>query len=145
MIIFSTLQSWQQVPSCLVPTPSLTPSFILPGDIKAPCVDGFDTKSKAISSKSGWTATVGSCSGAPLKDESVYPSPSASCISSTEPQKLKIDIPDSPFEPDVSQIKDQLKHILKQWQVKQYMSDEHRWKEYYKDILKLVKHLDGEK
>ena len=31
-----------------------------------------------------------------------------------EPQKLKIDIPDSPFEPDVSQIKDQLKHILKQ-------------------------------
>ena len=62
-----------------------------------------------------------------------------------EPQKLKIDIPDSPFEPDVSQIKDQLKHVLKQWQVKQYMSDEHRWKEYYKDILKLVKHLDGEK
>ena len=62
-----------------------------------------------------------------------------------EPQKLKIDIPDTPFEPDVSQIKDQLKHILKQWQVKQYMSDEHRWKEYYKDILKLVKHLDGEK
>ena len=62
-----------------------------------------------------------------------------------EPQKLKIDIPDTQFEPDVSQIKDQLKHILKQWQVKQYMSDEHRWKEYYKDIFKLVKHLDGEK
>ena len=62
-----------------------------------------------------------------------------------KPEKLKIDIPDSPFEPDVSQIKDQLKHVLKQWQVKQYMSDEHRWKEYYKDILKLVKHLDGEK
>ena len=62
-----------------------------------------------------------------------------------EPQKLKIDIPDTPFEPDVNQIKDRLKQILKQWQVKQYMSDEHRWKEYYKDILKLVKHLDGEK
>ena len=62
-----------------------------------------------------------------------------------EPQKLKIDIPDSPFEPDVSQIKDQLKHVLKQWQVKQYMSDEHRWKEYYKDILKLVRHLEGDK
>ena len=62
-----------------------------------------------------------------------------------EPQKLKIDIPDSPFEPDVSQIKDQLKHVLKQWQVKQYMSDKHRWQEYYKDIFKLVKHLEGDK
>ena len=62
-----------------------------------------------------------------------------------EPQKLKIDIPDTPFEPDVNQIKDRLKHILKQWQVKQYMSDEHRWKEYYKDILKLVNHLSGDK
>ena len=62
-----------------------------------------------------------------------------------EPQKLKIDIPDTPFEPDVNQIKDRLKHILKQWQVKQYMSDKHRWKDYYKDILKLVKHLDGDK
>ena len=62
-----------------------------------------------------------------------------------EPQKLKIDIPDTPFEPDVSQIKDRLKHILKQWQVKQYMSDKHRWKEYYKDILKLVNHLNGDK
>ena len=62
-----------------------------------------------------------------------------------EPQKLKIDIPDTPFEPDVNQIKDRLKHILKQWQVKQYMSDKHRWKDYYKDIFKLVKHLDGDK
>ena len=64
---------------------------------------------------------------------------------STDPQKLKIDIPDSPFEPDVSQIKDKLKHVLKQWQVKQYMSDEHRWKEYYKDIVKLLKTLEGDK
>ena len=62
-----------------------------------------------------------------------------------KPEKLKTDIPESPFEPDVNQIKDRLKHILKQWQVKQYMSDKHRWKDYYKDILKLVKHLDGEK
>ena len=62
-----------------------------------------------------------------------------------EPQKLKINIPDSPFEPDAGEITNSLKKILKQWQVKQYMSDEHRWKEYYKDILKLVKHLDGEK
>ena len=62
-----------------------------------------------------------------------------------EPQKLKIDIPETPFEPDVNQVKDRLKQILKQWQVKQYMSDEHRWKEYYKDIVKLVKHLEGDK
>ena len=64
---------------------------------------------------------------------------------STEPQKLKIDIPETPFEPDVNQVKDRLKQILKQWQVKQYMSDKHRWKDYYKDILKLVNYLDGEK
>ena len=62
-----------------------------------------------------------------------------------EPQKLKIDIPDTPFEPDVNQVKDRLKHILKQWQVKEYPSDEIRWKLYYKDILKLVNHLEGDK
>ena len=62
-----------------------------------------------------------------------------------EPQKLKIDIPDSPFEPDVGQVKDRLKQILKQWQVKEYPSDEIRWKLYYKDILKLVNHLEGNK
>ena len=63
----------------------------------------------------------------------------------TEPKKLKIDIPDSPFEPDVNQVKDRLKQILKQWQIKEYPSDEIRWKLYYKDILKLVNHLDGDK
>ena len=62
-----------------------------------------------------------------------------------EPQKLKIDIPDTPFEPDISQVKDRLKQILKQWQVKEYPSDEIRWKLYYKDILKLVNHLEGDK
>jgi hypothetical protein len=62
-----------------------------------------------------------------------------------KPKKLKIDIPDTPFEPDVSQIKDKLKHTLKQWEEKQYPSDEYRWKSYYKDILKLVRHLDGDK
>ena len=62
-----------------------------------------------------------------------------------EPQKLKIDIPDTPFEPDINQVKDRLKQILKQWQVKEYPSDEIRWKLYYKDILKLVNHLEGDK
>ena len=62
-----------------------------------------------------------------------------------EPQKLKIDIPDSPFEPDVNQIKDKLKQMLKQWKVQQYPSDEIRWKLYYKDLLKLVTQLDGDK
>ena len=60
-------------------------------------------------------------------------------------KKLKIDIPDTPFEPDVQQIKDQLKRILKQWEIKQYKSDEHRWKCYHRDISKLVKHLTGDK
>ena len=62
-----------------------------------------------------------------------------------EPQKLKIDIPDTPFEPDINQVKDRLKQILKQWQVKEYQSDEYRWKSYYKDVQKLVNHLDGDK
>ena len=62
-----------------------------------------------------------------------------------KPQKLKIDIPQTPFEPDVNQLKDELKKILNQWQIKQYPSDEFRWKDYYKDILKLVKTLEGDK
>ena len=62
-----------------------------------------------------------------------------------KPQKLKIDIPQTPFEPDVNQVKDELKKILKQWEIKQYPSDQHRWREYYKDILRVVKTLDGDK
>ena len=62
-----------------------------------------------------------------------------------KPQKLKIDIPQTPFEPDVNQLKDELKKILKQWQIKQYPSDQHRWKEYYKDILRVVKTLESDK
>ena len=63
----------------------------------------------------------------------------------TEPKKLKIDIPDSPFEPDINQVKDRLKQILKQWQVGKYPSDEYRWKSYFKDVQKLVNYLDGDK
>ena len=62
-----------------------------------------------------------------------------------EPKKLKIDIPDSPFEPDINQVKDRLKQILKQWQVGEYPSDEYRWKSYFKDVQKLVNYLDGDK
>ena len=62
-----------------------------------------------------------------------------------EPQKLKIDIPDTPFEPDINQVKDRLKQILKQWEIKKYPSDEYRWKSYFKDIKKIVNILDGEK
>ena len=55
----------------------------------------------------------------------------------SEPQKLKIDIPDTPFEPDVNQIKDRLKQIL------------HNWKKFGKanpnDIVTLINYLDGEK
>ena len=73
------------------------------------------------------------------------PKPPADGGGEDKPKKLKIDIPDTPFEPDVSQIKDKLKHTLKQWEERQYPSDEYRWKSYYKDILKLVRHLDGDK
>jgi len=54
-----------------------------------------------------------------------------------EPQKLKIDIPDSPFEPDINQVKDRLKQILKQWQK--------FGKANPNDIVNLIKHLDGDK
>ena len=63
----------------------------------------------------------------------------------TEPKKLKIDIPDSPFEPDINQVKDRLKQILKQWATNQYPNDRVRWNDYFHDIEKLVKVLDGDK
>ena len=62
----------------------------------------------------------------------------------SKPTKLKIDIPDSPFEPDVNQVKDQLKQLLSNWKTREYPSDEIRWKMYYKDILKLLGTLEGE-
>ena len=62
-----------------------------------------------------------------------------------EPQKLKIDIPDTPFEPDINQVKDRLKHILKQWATNEYPNDRVRWNDYFHDIEKLVKVLDGDK
>ena len=57
---------------------------------------------------------------------------------------LKIDIPDSPFNPDIGQVVSQLKDILKQWKVKEYPSDKHRWVEYHKDIVKLVQQIQGD-
>ena len=59
-------------------------------------------------------------------------------------KELKIDIPNSPFEPDINQIKDQLKNILGRWKIQEYPSDGRRWREYYKDISKLYKQIDGE-
>ena len=32
-----------------------------------------------------------------------------------EPKKLKINIPDSPFEPDLGEVKGRLQQILKKW------------------------------
>ena len=49
-------------------------------------------------------------------------------------KKLKIDIPSSPFNPDASQITSELIKILKQWEIKEYPSDEIRWKLYFKEI-----------
>ena len=59
-------------------------------------------------------------------------------------KELKIDIPDSPFNPDIGQVTSQLKDILKQWKVKEYPSDKHRWVEYYKDIVKFVQQIQGD-
>ena len=62
-----------------------------------------------------------------------------------KPQKLKIDIPQTPFEPDVNQVKDQLKKILIKWAKIQYPNDKVRWQDYYHDIEKLYKTLAGDK
>ena len=59
-------------------------------------------------------------------------------------KELKIDIPDTPFKPDINQVVDKLKNILKQWEIKEYPSDAIRWKEYYKDIAMLLKKIQGE-
>ena len=56
-----------------------------------------------------------------------------------KPQKLKIDIPQTPFEPDVNQVKDELKKILIKWAKIQYPNDRVRWNDYYHDIEKLYK------
>ena len=62
-----------------------------------------------------------------------------------KPQKLKIDIPQTPFEPDVNQVKDELKKILIKWAKIQYPNDRVRWNDYYHDIEKLYKTLAGDK
>ena len=62
-----------------------------------------------------------------------------------KPQKLKIDIPQTPFEPDVNQVKDELKKILIKWAKIQYPNDKVRWQDYYHDIEKLYKTLTGDK
>ena len=65
------------------------------------------------------------------------PPPAGGGEEPTKPKKLKIDIPDSPFEPDINQVKDRLKQILKQWKI--------AGKSNAGDIIKLVNYLDGEK
>ena len=61
-----------------------------------------------------------------------------------KPQKLKIDIPQTPFEPDVNQVKDELKKILIKWAKIEYPNDRVRWNDYYHDIEKLYKTLAGD-
>ena len=59
-------------------------------------------------------------------------------------KKLKINIPNTPFNPDAEQITSELLKILKQWEIKQYPSDQVRWKLYHKDISNLVNKIKGE-
>ena len=77
--------------------------------------------------------------------EEKKPAPPQPTGGGEDSKELKIDIPNSPFTPDISQVQDRLKDILKQWEIKKYTSDEHRWKSYYKDISILVKKIEGYK
>ena len=58
---------------------------------------------------------------------------------------IKEDFSSNLDEQDSDTLIEALKNILKQWEIKQYPSDQHRWREYYKDILRVVKTLDGDK
>jgi hypothetical protein len=71
------------------------------------------------------------------------PPPPAGGEGDDKPKKLKINIPDSPFEPDTNQVLAKLKQILSSWKGKEYPSDEIRWKSYYQDILKLINKIDS--
>ena len=62
----------------------------------------------------------------------------------SKPKKLKIDIPDTPFEPDINQVKDRLKQILKQLATNEYPNDRVRWNDYFHEVEKLVKVLEGD-
>ncbi len=59
-------------------------------------------------------------------------------------KELKIDIPDSPFNPDTNQIANHISKILKQWKTKEYSSDEIRWKSYHNDIVNFLKKIKGD-
>ena len=72
------------------------------------------------------------------------PQPPAGGGGEQETEKdLKINIPDSPFNPDAEQITNKLKDILNTWVQKQYPSDEIRWKMYHNDIANLLKQIQG--
>ena len=58
-------------------------------------------------------------------------------------KKLKINIPDTPFNPDAEQITSELLRILQSWEINQYPNDRVRWNDYYHDIETLVKKIKG--
>ena len=81
----------------------------------------------------------------PIPQKKKPPQPPAGGGGEGETTKdLKIDIPDSPFNPDVKQVVSQLGNILKQWEIKEYPTDKVRWKSYYKDILQLINKIKGD-
>ena len=73
------------------------------------------------------------------------PPPKKDSDSEETEKKLKIDIPNTPFSPDAGQILSKLKHTLKRWSNVKYPNDRVRWQEYYKDIFKMVKQIEGDK
>ena len=57
-------------------------------------------------------------------------------------KEMKIDIPNSPFAPDINQVTNKLKQILKTWATNEYPNDRVRWNDYFHDIEKLVKQIE---
>ena len=78
----------------------------------------------------------------PTKEKKPTPPPSGGGDDGSK--ELKINIPDSPFNPDTKQVAEHLLKILKQWEIKEYPSDKARWKSYYLDIAKFIKKIKGE-
>ena len=58
-----------------------------------------------------------------------------------KPQPVKTDIPNSPFEPDTNQVKNELEKIIKKIKTSEYVSNDERFKDLYGSIIKLIKKI----
>ena len=113
----------------------------------------IDELIKEILSEEGEEEQQAATQEAPPEDDpaAAAQDPAAAAAAQTPPdletdfQELPIDIPDSPFEPDASQITSRLKQILVKWKDHVYPDDTSRSHNYYHDIETLVNQIQKHK